>query len=99
MRGITFKIFARLAMIGLGLLIALWFGGLLWTGYQLNELPGDGQITLGLDALPLTTGIRDGDVRSFRIGAGGYILGLLLACGPLLLSLAARMRRRPGDES
>ena len=94
----TFKIFARLATIGAGLLIVSWLVIVLWAGYELNALPGDGQITLGAEPLPFAIGVRDGSIRSFRIGSGGYLLGSVLALGPLVLGVAGNVWRSRKDE-
>ncbi|MDR1295195.1 MAG: hypothetical protein LBK59_09635 [Bifidobacteriaceae bacterium] len=83
----TFKILARLLAIGFGLLIAAWLILVLWVGYELNTLPGDGDMILGIEPVPLAVGRRLGPSRSFRIGLGGHLLGLILLAGPVLQGL------------
>jgi hypothetical protein len=91
-RAVTFKILTRLLAIGLGMLIVAWVALVFWVGYKLNALPGDGQAMLGIDPLPLATGERAGPSRSFRIGLGGYLLGIILLVGPVALGWSTRKR-------
>jgi hypothetical protein len=86
------KGWGRIVGIGFVCAILIWLGIVLWMGYRLNSLDGDGTIIVGWHALPLAVGSALGDTRQLGVRPLGYVV--LLAPGIVLTGIELAGRRR-----